>query len=537
MAQKSAQNRVPLVGYVRVSSVAGRRDERFQSPALQREVMERWATLRYGKTGHRWLDWLTDLDRSGVTIDRPALNKARDLAIAERASIVVYDMTRYSRSVPEGLSALERLAADDVRELSASEDLDATTPEGELSLTMFLAMSQYQVRRIGASWRNVIERNKRDGWWHGVPPYGYRRVTAAEARVVGRRAGVIVPDEVAAPRVQEIFRRYLDGEAIYKIVKHAIANGWFSRESAVRDILSNPAYAGMITWADRRVRRFKEGPRAGEIRRDNHGRPLREPIPGTERYVRGRHEPLVTARDFVDVRRRLRSQAKPRIPRHIAARWSAAGLTKCGGCGRNLSFHDKTHLAADGRYLMCGNKTCKAKVGSVRVSELEVELAAAVKEASSLLDVDDEVLRTMHGSVDDAPSVDVAALHAKRTRLHSAIAKGAASRLLAEVDADALSLDEIDAGLQVLRKELADIERAIADADAEPTPIVDFDELRRRGGTSLGSLWSEMTNDERVDALRALGAEVVIAPATGRRTPVAGRVKLLAPWVPLATAV
>lgn len=115
MVQKSAQNRVPLVRYVRVSSVAGRRDERFQSPALQREVMERWATLRYGKSGHRWLDWLTDLDRSGVTIDRPALNKARDLAIAERASIVVYDMTRYSRSVPEGLSPLERLAADDVR--------------------------------------------------------------------------------------------------------------------------------------------------------------------------------------------------------------------------------------------------------------------------------------------------------------------------------------------------------------------------------------------------------------------------------------
>jgi len=72
-------------------------------------------------------------------------------------------MTRYSRSVPEGLSALERLAADEVRVLSASEDLDATTPEGELSLTMFLAMSQYQVRRIGASWRSIIERDGRPG--------------------------------------------------------------------------------------------------------------------------------------------------------------------------------------------------------------------------------------------------------------------------------------------------------------------------------------------------------------------------------------
>ena len=177
-------------------------------------------------------------------------------------------MTRYSRSVPEGLSALERLAADDVRVLSASEDLDATTPEGELSLTMFLAMAQYQVRRIGASWRNVIERNKR----------------------------------------------------------------------------------------------------AGEIRRDNHGRPLREPIPGTERHVRGRHEPLVSARDFVEVRRRLRSQAKPRIPRHIAARWSAAGLTKCGGCLSRQTSEDSRQDRGD-----CGRRS----LGSCR-RRVDVERSAAI---------------------------------------------------------------------------------------------------------------------------------------------------------------
>ncbi|HSH58775.1 MAG TPA: hypothetical protein VK988_03865 [Acidimicrobiales bacterium] len=43
MTQKSAPNRVPLVGYVRVSSVAGRRDERFESPALQREEPQKSA--------------------------------------------------------------------------------------------------------------------------------------------------------------------------------------------------------------------------------------------------------------------------------------------------------------------------------------------------------------------------------------------------------------------------------------------------------------------------------------------------------------
>lgn len=43
---------VPLVGYVRVSSVAGRRDERFQ-------------LLRYGPRAYKWLAWFTDLTGPG----------------------------------------------------------------------------------------------------------------------------------------------------------------------------------------------------------------------------------------------------------------------------------------------------------------------------------------------------------------------------------------------------------------------------------------------------------------------------------------
>jgi site-specific DNA recombinase len=532
-----AAGTVPLVGYVRVSSVAGRTDERFQSPELQREVMERWALLRYGQRGHKWLSWFTDLDRSGVSIDRPALNDARDLAIANRAAIVVFDIARYSRSVPEGLTALERLAADDVRVISASEDLDATTPEGELSLTMFLAMSQYQVRRIGASWRNVIHRNKRDGWWHGVVPYGYRRPTAKEVAAIGRRAGVIVPDEKAADHVRELFRRYLEGESLYALGKRGVDNGWFSRDGTAKDILTNAAYAGMVTMAETTVQRYARGPRKGEIRRDNHGRPLRDRLPGTEKHYRGRHEPIVSARDFIRARRRMTAEARPAYEHHPTARWSAAGITKCGGCGRALSFHDKTAVAEDGRYLICGNRRCTSKVGSVRVSDLEEVLASAVAELASGLKTEArrragrELQRSRKNRGDDRD-----ALLARKTKLNAAIAKAAASRLLADVD-DALSVEEIDAALGVLRAELRQIEGRL-------TPIDELGQARRQEleamidrADDLASLWPEMTNDERVEALRALGAVVVIAPAPARRAPVAGRVRLRVPWLPDEQAV
>lgn len=68
----------------------------------------RGRALRYGKAGHKWLAWFTDLDRSGVSIDRPALNDARDLAVENRAAIVVFDIARYSRSVAEGLGRYEQ---------------------------------------------------------------------------------------------------------------------------------------------------------------------------------------------------------------------------------------------------------------------------------------------------------------------------------------------------------------------------------------------------------------------------------------------
>jgi hypothetical protein len=58
-----------LVGYVRVSSLAGRdeNEEAFKSPDVQRDAMIQWAKARY--PNHRWLEWFIDLDTSGSTHD------------------------------------------------------------------------------------------------------------------------------------------------------------------------------------------------------------------------------------------------------------------------------------------------------------------------------------------------------------------------------------------------------------------------------------------------------------------------------------
>lgn len=173
----------------------------------------------------------------------------------------------------------------------------------------------------------------------------------------------------------------------------------------------------------------------------------------------------------------------------------------------------------------------------MRIREFEQELEAAVVEASALLHVENDVLREFATYDAGVPAPGLPAMRSKRARLQAAIAQAAATRLLADVDDDALTLDEVDAALVLLRREVAELDVAIAEADELAGPVVDVEELRRRGGASLGSLWPEMNSFERVDALRALGADVVVSPAQGRRCPVAGRVRLRAPWLPLEPAV
>jgi hypothetical protein len=59
-----------LDGYVRVSQVQGRSGERFMSPVVQREQIERWAQLRGAFIGHLF----EELDESGGRSDRPLLS-------------------------------------------------------------------------------------------------------------------------------------------------------------------------------------------------------------------------------------------------------------------------------------------------------------------------------------------------------------------------------------------------------------------------------------------------------------------------------
>lgn len=529
MARKGAKaaERRKLVGYARVSELGGRNDERFVSLAVQQETAERFAEIRFPGR-HDWLGWHTDVDRTGESIDRPALNEAREVALANGASIVVFDFGRFTRSVRDGFNTLEELGAGGVEVLSANEDIDPTTPEGELTLTFFLGLHQYQVRRIGKNWRTVIGRNRDAGWWHGIPPIGYRRLRKNEKSPHDRRSGVIVVDKATAPRVKEIFYRYLNGDSMYSIGMHAEKAGWTKRGPEwVKDVLTNPAYAGLVCVdASYEVAVYKLGARAGQLRYDKHGRKMMRRLPHTpetpQTWMSGQHEPLVTTREFVTVRQRLAREAKPKRPIHTAARWSADRLVRCGSCGRSLQFHDKTQPGATRRYeyLYCHNRQCPDRA-RISVEETEFKLGALIERLDRELQIDvakrAKELRQAQSRRSKVAGDEFRAAQAEVKKLDLAVSKVTADQYVAEVDEDrdkvrrlAATLKELQGRLRAAQDRLATISPPPAKQDVEASATL----VR-----SLAEAWAALGFDDRREALMAIGLVLVVdAPgADGKR--------------------
>jgi DNA invertase Pin-like site-specific DNA recombinase len=517
-----------LVGYVRVSTVAGRTDERFKSPDLQREVLRRWATAMYGQD-HTWVGWFEDLDRTGTNLDRPALNDARALAVAEQADIVVYDLARFTRTVPEGLTELSKLADAGVQVLSATEQIDTSTPDGELSLTLVMALNRLMARRMSQSWQRTIQANREAGWWHGRIPYGYRRPTEAEVRRIGRSAGVIVPDAVTKKHVQEVFRRYLAGEVPHSIGRYGVAKGWFRKPERAREILGNPVYAGFVPHVRTEPARAKKD---GRLLYDKNGRVRVQRVPGSERYYFGKHTPIIEPRQFARARRRLRKSAKPR-PITTGPRWSAAGLTKCFSCGRNLAFHDKSESTtkAPGTYLLCMNQACDDRPGSVRVEDLERRLAAIIDQLPlQVRSVADE-LRAREEAQRASEGDQRRSLEAERQKLRSRVSRLVTVVVTGEYEELGLTKDEAELALADLRKESAQLERKLEALGPELSASGELEALED-GTRGLAQLWPQMLVAERVQALEALGAVIKIRPARRRADSLDGRIVLSLPFDP-----
>ncbi len=489
-----------LVGYIRVSTKAGREDDRFLSPELQRADMERWASARYSKP--EWVAWHVEIDRTGTTQTRPVLAKALEDAERSSAALVVFALSRWARNVEGGLRDMDRMREAGVRVESASEPVELESAIGRFGVQILLAVAELEVGQKAEGWRSTIEANKSAGLWHGVVPYGYRRPTPAEAKRIGRRSGVIVPDRRPAAVIREMFKRAAAGESIDALGGELVERGIFRRRGTIYDVLRNRVYLAEIkTPVGKRVKLRKLD---GTPVTDNHGR-QRYGYEGTA-WVKGRHDAIVDRTTFAAVASRLTSSPRSG-PRKSRTMWWGSGRVRCDGCGFVLA----RDIKQSGVYLGCQTRRrgieCEG-VASPRLDVVEAHIVSALREALKGFRLPGNKAKRS-----DPVAVHQAELAAAETRLGEGVAE--AIRL-------GLSAVERDALVASLRADVSAAETALADVTRRSAVTPEAAQHVRRLATELADWWDNLDDTERRAALAALDVQVHVMRGGG--------VRLQVPW-------
>jgi DNA invertase Pin-like site-specific DNA recombinase len=228
-------------GYVRVSSVAGRSGERFQSPSQQRDAITAWAKAN----GVRIAKWHEDLDRSGGTMNRPGMNDALARIDAGKTDgIVCARLDRFARTLIGGLTTIKQITEKGARVVSVAESIDPSTPMGRAMLGLLLLMAEYFRDQADVSLGLAQERAASAGRFPGKPAYGYRKDENGHT--------LIDPD--AAEVVLRIFRARAAGDGWRKVcddlnregIKTPLGRDYW-QTSTLSGIVGSESYLGTFT--------------------------------------------------------------------------------------------------------------------------------------------------------------------------------------------------------------------------------------------------------------------------------------------------
>lgn len=143
-----------LIGYMRVSSESDR-----QSTDLQRDAL-----LAVGIDERN----LFEDKASGAKDDRPGITKALEFVKAGDC-LVVWKLDRLGRSLSHLLTIVTDLKEKDVAFRSLTEQMDTTTPQGELLFQLFGALAQYERALIQERVKAGINAAKLRGRHSGRP--------------------------------------------------------------------------------------------------------------------------------------------------------------------------------------------------------------------------------------------------------------------------------------------------------------------------------------------------------------------------------
>ena len=242
-------------------------------------------------------------------------------------AILLWKFSRFARNREDSVVYKSML-----RKQLGIEVISVSEPVGDDKMSVIIealieAMDEYYSINLAEEVKRGMSEKARRGELQATPAFGYR---------VENNVLVPVPEE--AELVQEIFRRYLDGDGFFQLAKWLNAQGVTTHRGnafenrTVEYILRNPVYVGKLRWNP-----------AGRSRRDFDDEHIILADSG--------HEPLIDQQTWDSVQERIRAQ-KALMKYHGRPTYDRkdwlSGIVRCAACGCTLIF-TKPH------YFKCNN--------------------------------------------------------------------------------------------------------------------------------------------------------------------------------------
>jgi site-specific DNA recombinase len=313
-------------------------------------------------------EWVfEDEGYSGATLERPGLERVRDLAAEGQIQVMLaYSPDRLSRKYAYQILLIEELARHGV------EMLFVKSPQGASAEDQLLVQFQGMIAEYERA--QILERSRR-GKRHRAQlgevsvmsnaPYGYRYI-----RKTDEAPAAYLVDEAEARVVRRIYEMYtIEGLSIGKITRRLNAEGVPTRKASPRwersvlwGVLRNPAYRGLACFGKTRLSARTR------VMRPQRRRAVTTPST-TAGHERPREEwieipvpPLVTEESFARAQELLH-QNKIQSRRRTIAPSVVQGLVSCAKCGYAFSRTSTQTSARKIHYYKCIGSDSWRKLG------------------------------------------------------------------------------------------------------------------------------------------------------------------------------
>jgi site-specific DNA recombinase len=432
------------------------------SLAQQLEALREYAAAE----GYEVIEEVSDPGQSGASLERPGMDRVRDLVAAGGVSLVLaQDRDRIARE-PAYHYLLRREFEEHGTKVRALNDRGDDSPEGELTDGILDQLAKFERAKIAERSRRGKLQKARQGKIIATmkPPYGFRYNATRDGLILHEREMVVVQmifrlaaeghgtkaiqtrlyrESISSPTGKDLWHRpvlkrmllsdtykpHTYEEAIQMVPSTVAATlneseeygiRWWNRSSQSSSQVSEPTRDGRRTYR-RKVAYARRAP---------------------EEWI-GTPVPAFLPRELVERARAMIAAPRPQERKNLARGWELRGLMRCPSCGGAMISHTaksgekhyhyyRCHRSVDYRRNSCRQKMVRAQAAEEAVWEF---VSGVLKDPDRIRDGMDAVIEQRRSVIHGDPVREtkawlerLAALERKRSGYLDLAAEGIMDR-------------------------------------------------------------------------------------------------------------